>query len=68
MVMAMRLVLLLLVCSGGCSRALVRMKQDFADAYNGIKADLEFHEDEGLQSFDPTAAATARRMRNEMKQ
>jgi hypothetical protein len=47
---------------------LVWMSQDFADAYNGIKADLEFHEDEGLQSFDPTAAATARRMRNEMKQ
>ena len=66
--MAMRFLLLLLVCSGGCSRALVQVKRDFADTSKGIKADLDFHEDEGLTSFDPTAAATARAMRNEMQQ
>jgi hypothetical protein len=66
--MAKHSLLLLLVCFGGCSRALVQVKRDFADAYKGIKADLDFHEEEGLQSFDPTAAATARQMRNEMRQ
>ena len=66
--MAMRFLLLVLACSGGCARAFVQVKRDFADAYKGIKADLDFHEAEGLQSFDPTAAATARRMRNEMNQ
>jgi len=36
-----------------------------AEAYKGIKADLDFHESEGLESFDPKAAAAARAMRNE---
>jgi hypothetical protein len=66
--MARRFLLLVLACSGGCSRALVQVQRDFADAYKGIKADLDFHEDEGLTSFDPTAAATARAMRTEMQQ
>lgn len=66
--MTKHLVLLLVVLSGGCSRALVQIRRDCADAYKGIKADLDFHEDEWLQSFDPTAAATARQMRNEMQQ
>jgi hypothetical protein len=66
--MTKHFLLLLLVCTGGCSRGVVQVKQDFADAYEGIKADLEFHEDEGLESFDPTAAATVRQMRKEMQQ
>ena len=66
--MTKHLVLLLVVLSSGCSRALVQVRRDFANACKGIKADLDFHEDEGLQSFDPAAAATARQMRNEMQQ
>jgi hypothetical protein len=59
---------LLLVFSGGCSCALVAVKRDFAEAYQGIKADLDFHEDDGLKTFDPKSAAIVRQMRNEMQQ
>jgi len=60
--------LLLLVFSGRCSRALVQVKRDFAEAYEGIKADLDFHEDDGLKTFDPKSAALVHQMRNEMQQ
>jgi hypothetical protein len=60
--------LLLLVFSGGCSSALVSVKRDFAEAYKGIKADLDFHEDDGLKTFDPKSAAIVRQMRTEMQQ
>jgi hypothetical protein len=60
--------LLLLVFSGGCANALVSVKRDFAEAYKGIKADLDFHEDDGLKTFDPKSAAIVRQMRNEMQQ
>jgi len=67
-IMTKHLVLLLLVFSGGCSRALVQMKRDFAEAYEGIKADLDFHEDDGLKTFDPKSAAIVRQMRTEIQQ
>ncbi len=60
--------LLLLVFSGGCANALVSVKRDFSEAYKGIKADLDFHEDNGLKTFDPKSAAIVRQMRNEMQQ
>jgi hypothetical protein len=67
-IMTKGFLLLLLVFSGGCSSALVAVKRDFAEAYQGIKADLEFHEDDGLNTFDPKSAAIVRQMRNEMQQ
>ena len=67
-IMTKCVLLLLLVFCGGCSRALVQVKQDFAEAYKGIKADLDFHEDDGLTTFDPRSAALVRQMRNEMQQ
>jgi hypothetical protein len=67
-IMTKGFLLLLLVFSGGCSRALVQVKRDFAEAYDGIKADLDFHEDDGLKTFDPKSAAIVRQMRNEMQQ
>jgi predicted amino acid-binding ACT domain protein len=67
-IMTKYFLLLLLVFSGGCSSALVSVKRDFAEAYKGIKADLNFHEDDGLTTFDPTSAAIVRQMRNEMQQ
>ena len=60
--------LLLLVFSGGCSSALVAVKRDFAEAYQGIRADLDFHEEDGLKTFDPKSAAIVRQMRDEMQQ
>ncbi|MFM8705356.1 MAG: hypothetical protein ACKOHG_16105 [Planctomycetia bacterium] len=65
MTMTNRMLLLLLVCSGGCANALVAVKRDFADAHKAIKADLDFHEDDGLETFDPKSAAVVRQMRNE---
>ncbi|MFM9196717.1 MAG: hypothetical protein ACKOWG_13430 [Planctomycetia bacterium] len=62
MTMTNRMLLLLLVCSGGCANALVAVKRDFADAHKAIKAD---HEDDGLETFDPKSAAVVRQMRNE---
>ena len=67
-IMTKGFLLLLLVFSGGCSSALVQVKRDFAEAYEGIKADLDFHEDDGLKTFDPKSAAIVRQMRNEMQQ
>jgi hypothetical protein len=67
-IMTKHFLLLLLVFSGGCSRALVQVKRDFAEAYEGIKADLDFHEDDGLKTFDPKSAAIVRQMRTEMQQ
>lgn len=67
-IMTKSFLLLLLVFSGGCSSALVAVKRDFAEAYQGIKADLDFHEDNGLTTFDPKSAAIVRQMRNEMQQ
>jgi hypothetical protein len=50
----------------GCgSFAASTLKRQFAEAYDGIKADPDFHESEGLESFDPKAAAAARALRNE---
>lgn len=66
--MTNRFLLFLLFFSGGCSSALVSVKREFADAYKGIRADLDFHEDEGLKTFDPKAAAVVRQMRNELQQ
>jgi hypothetical protein len=68
MIMTKGFLLLLLVFSGGCANALVSAKRDFAEAYKGIKADLDFHEDDGLETFDPKSAATLRQMRAEMQQ
>jgi hypothetical protein len=68
MIMTKCFLLLLLVFSGGCANALVSVKRDFAEAYKGIKADLDFHEDDGLKTFDPKSAAIVRQMRNEMQQ
>jgi hypothetical protein len=67
-IMTKYFLLLLLVFSGGCSRAFVQVKRDFAEAYEGIKADLDFHEDDGLKTFDPKSAAIVHQMRNEMRQ
>lgn len=66
--MTSRFLLVLLVSSAGCSNALVAMKRDWADAYQGIKADLDFHENEGLEWFDPKATGIVRQMRNETQQ
>jgi hypothetical protein len=67
-IMTKYFLLLLLAFSGGCSSALVSVKRDFAEAYKGIKADLDFHEDDGLKTFDPKSAAIVRQMRTEMQQ
>jgi len=65
--MVRRLVILLvLLPSAGCSAFTASaIKQEFATAYEGIKADLDFHESEGLETFDPKSAAIVRAMRNE---
>lgn len=68
MIMTKGFLLLLLVFSGGCSSALVAVKRDFAEAYQGIRADLDFHEEDGLKTFDPKSAAIVRQMRDEMQQ
>jgi hypothetical protein len=67
-IMTKHFLLLLLVFSGGCSRLLIQVKRDFTEAYEGIKADLDFHENDGLKTFDPKSAAIVRQMRNEMQQ
>lgn len=65
--MTSRFPLLLLVFSAGCSGALVNVKRDLAEAYKGIKADLDFHEHEGLEWFDPKATEIVREMRNDLQ-
>jgi hypothetical protein len=71
-IMTNRFLLLLLFVSGGvsggCSRALVAVKRDFADAYQAMQADLDCHADDGLETFDPKSAAIVRQMRNEARQ
>lgn len=60
------LLVILTLPAAGCGPFVAStLKRQFAEAYRGIKADLEFHESEGLESFDPKAAAAARAMRNE---
>ena len=66
-IMTNRFLLLLLVFSGGCSSALVAVKRDCAEAYKAMKADLEFHEDDGLETFDPKSAAIVHQMRSEVR-
>ena len=47
------------------SRWINSIKQEWAKVYNDIEADLNFHESDGLDSFDPRSAAVIRHLRNE---
>jgi len=71
----------LLLASSGCTSALIAqnepkstgaasswittIKQEWSKIYNDIEADLNFHESDGLDSFDPRSAAVLRQLRNE---
>lgn len=67
-IMTKGFILLLLVFSGGCASALVAVKRDFAEAYRGIQADLNYHEDDGLKTFDPQSDRVVRQLRSETQQ
>jgi hypothetical protein len=51
--------------TGAASRWITSIKQEWAKVYKDIEADLNFHESDGLDSFDPRSAAVIRHLRNE---
>ena len=71
----------LLLASSGCTSALIAqndpqsdgaasswitsIKQEWSKVYKDIEADLNYHESDGLDSFDPRSAAVLRQLRNE---
>ena len=51
--------------AGAASRWITSIKQEWSKVYTDIEADLNFHESDGLDSFDPRSAAVLRQLRNE---
>jgi hypothetical protein len=51
--------------TGAASSWITSIKQEWSKVYNDIEADLNFHESDGLDSFDPRSAAVIRHLRNE---
>ena len=51
--------------TGGGSSWITSIKQEWSKVYKDIEADLNFHESDGLDSFDPRSAAVLRQLRNE---
>ena len=51
--------------TGGGSSWITSIKQEWFKVYNDIEADLNFHESDGLDSFDPKSAAVLGHLRNE---
>ena len=50
---------------GAASSWITSIKQEWSKAYKDIEADLNFHESDGLDAFDPRSAAILRQLRNE---
>ena len=50
---------------GAASSWITSIKQEWSKVYKDIEADLNFHESDGLDSFDPRSAAVLRHLRNE---
>ena len=51
--------------TGAASSWITSIKQEWSKVYKDIEADLNFHESDGLDSFDPRSAAVLRHLRNE---
>ena len=51
--------------AGAASSWITSIKQEWSKVYKDIEADLNFHESDGLDSFDPRSAAVIRHLRNE---
>ena len=51
--------------TGAASSWITTIKQEWSKVYKDIEADLNFHESDGLDSFDPRSAAVLRQLRNE---
>ena len=51
--------------TGAASSWITSIKQEGSKVYKDIEADLNFHESDGLDSFDPRSAAVLRHLRNE---
>ena len=51
--------------AGAASSWITTIKQEWSKVYKDIEADLNFHESDGLDSFDPKSAAVLRQLRNE---
>ena len=51
--------------AGAASSWITSIKQKWSKAYKDIEADLNFHESDGLDAFDPRSAAILRQLRNE---
>jgi hypothetical protein len=50
---------------GAASSWITSIRQEWSKVYKDIEADLNFHESDGLDSFDPRSAAVLRQLRNE---